>query len=871
MRVDRGLYGVIGGRESGELNGAGMDSGEYLSLTTDDDDLCKSRQHKRVRSMLNSVDEPMESGSSGGGKRSKGAKKDRSAVACLGCRKKHLKCPGGEPCSRCFKNGIACEYIAPSKKIVVSMNYLTHLQDTIAELKKDNSKLHAMLSSDNVETPKAEFGNGSQLLEMTGQRRDSTVHLLEENSHKNEEISSNFAQRSGRIIELSLGQALFIGSSSMTLFGMEIQSLITTYVTNKEFKPLPMLKRDILTMKPSSLFKVINGNPNSVEKITKLTNLRYQVEFNEAEFYHAPPKLELCLPTYPYACLLVDKFIFYNDACFYFFNEGLVRHGLRIIYQSDENLYDNATVELICYCKLFLIFAIGEIYHRSGQENDTDDNDLPGSKWFLQASRIFNIIFSGEHLQLLTKEGGIETLLLYAFYLQIADNTILAYFYFGQALRTCLVLGMHVDSQSDTLSRFEIEHRRRLWWTVYMFERMLSSKAGLPISFTDYTISTELPSDFNMFHPPKDCENYLFPESELLSNCVKIVQINGLILGQLYQKQPKDNILPVLQNIIKQLFQWKSNLSIFCQVDFSEKDLKITRQLTNLFTEYFQGINLAIRPLLFHFVSIQLKSFKDNNTYLNLEDYSESTTMLLNCSLQASVHTIRSLWELLEPDMIALFGYMDREYLFTSSCTLLLFTTTFGIHEQTYEHLDHALIIFDKMISLGNNSAELRRAQLLTLMINLDFHNLLKDLILKHTTDYDVNSGNESLVSSPTMSEEMKSLNDNDHDDLVPQEPMSTLDDLINSTIAHSYSAPLTKQGTKIIETNANQLDPTTSININDMENLLDELIKSNETDNKLWKEITDQAMWLGNSMDPTAPAGTDVDFGIFPLEDNLS
>lgn len=29
----------------------------------------------------------------------------------------------------------------------------------------------------------------------------------------------------------------------------------------------------------------------------------------------------------------------------------------------------------------------------------------------------------------------------------------------------------------------------------------------------------------------------------------------------------------------------------------------------------------------------------------------------------------------------------------------------------------------------------------------------------------------------------------------------------------------------------------------------------------KLWKEITDQAMWLGNTMDPTAAAGSEIDF----------
>ena len=89
-------------------------------------------------------------------------------------------------------------------------------------------------------------------------------------------------------------------------------------------------------------------------------------------------------------------------------------------------------------------------------------------------------------------------MLLYAFYLQVADCTIASYFYFGLALRAALILGWHVDADKENLNRFELEHRRRIWWTVYMYERMLSSKAGLPLSFADDSVSTELPIDFKI-------------------------------------------------------------------------------------------------------------------------------------------------------------------------------------------------------------------------------------------------------------------------------------------------------------------------------------------------------------------------------------
>lgn len=62
-----------------------------------------------------------------------------------------------------------------------------------------------------------------------------------------------------------------------------------------------------------------------------------------------------------------------------------------------------------------------------------------------------------------------------------------------------------------------------------MFERMLSSKAGLPLSFTDYTISTELPADIDDKSSRSKNNHYVFRKAELISDCVTIVKINAQI------------------------------------------------------------------------------------------------------------------------------------------------------------------------------------------------------------------------------------------------------------------------------------------------------------------------------------------------------
>ena len=130
---------------------------------------------------------------------------------------------------------------------------------------------------------------------------------------------------------------------------------------------------------------------------------------------------------------------------------------------------------------------------------------------------------------------------------------------------------------------------------------------------------------------------------------------------------------------------WKTSLPKYLDVDYSVDNPKVSRLVTNLMTEYFQGINLAVRPLLFHFATKKLKELQMQNTqnkYIDLTKYSKNVLTLLNASFQASINTIKSIWSLLQDNMVALFGWMDREYLFTSASTLILFNASLVFMKQ---------------------------------------------------------------------------------------------------------------------------------------------------------------------------------------------
>ncbi|CAN3375761.1 hypothetical protein DIURU_003808 [Diutina rugosa] len=803
----------------------------------------------------------------------------RTSVACIRCRTRHIRCPGGDPCKKCQIAKAKCEYVELDKKIVVSMKYLSKLHEDIARLKKDNASLRNSLHETRVQESEA------------SRRRTSGTPSLPSTSpetidpHSQHEVISPSLDKHGRMVESRTGEKVYVGSSSMTLFGLEIQNMASE---SPHFLSPGHMSPGATSNTPESY-----GEPKRETQILEMEGNAYKITLAKT---NTRPGLSInfTLPSYSYAMLLVDTFVNYNDGCFYFFNEGLVKRFLmnvysgktaenrRILTRNNPNEADGedyTILETIWFCKVLLIFAIGEMYlgtesdqrmkmtnyekqqqhkvRRPPRDNSKKKDTLPGSGFFHQASELFTGLFASGAVDNITKDGGVEVMLLYAFYLQVADCTVASYFYFGLALRSALILGWHVDADKDNLNRYELEHRRRIWWTVYMYERMLSSKAGLPLSFADDSVSTELPFDFKpveVFDEHDVRSYYLFPPADYINNCVTITQINAIILSSLYTKQPTVNILPVVSDLVQKLFNWKANLPGYLKVDFTVENLKVSRLVVNLMTEYFQGINLAVRPLLFHFATKKLKELQQSNSenkYIDLTRFSKNVLSLLNSSFQASINTIKSIWALVPENMVALFGWMDREYLFTSASTLILFNASFGVHEATKEHLDHALTVFTKMKRLGNYPAALRRAQLLKLIKVLDFNGVTQDLIAKHD---DPSSNNDPTVmadpAQPLKSEfsfsnlaEQFSHSSN-HQSVGDLDFMSfSAKPTMDMSEHDSFSVSINHQSSAMSTGSGPSSNPSSHPYVSDLAGI--EGVTFPDEESRLWTEITNDASWL--------------------------
>src|SRR5690349_18524660 len=102
-------------------------------------------------------------------------------------------------------------------------------------------------------------------------------------------------------------------------------------------------------------------------------------------------------------------------------------------------------------------------------------------------------------------------------------------------MRLSMALGLHRELPAQLASPFEHEHRRRVWWTVYTFDRLCSLKLGHPVMIKDEDISVNLPSHNNL--TTDDLED--LPDPKQILSSIAMARIAGSILQDLYQPRSR--------------------------------------------------------------------------------------------------------------------------------------------------------------------------------------------------------------------------------------------------------------------------------------------------------------------------------------------
>ncbi|KAH7141759.1 hypothetical protein EDB81DRAFT_797575 [Dactylonectria macrodidyma] len=394
------------------------------------------------------------------------------------------------------------------------------------------------------------------------------------------------------------------------------------------------------------------------------------------------------LPPPDYALYLFHTVKFHFGPLFQIVDEPVFLFRLK---QFESNSLELVQTHRLWFVEYLLVLAFGEALTSKKGPSPT-----PAGSGFAARAMALMPDFAQLH-----DEGllSIEILALAALYFHSIDMRVSAFQYIGQALRLCIVEGIHREIVEHTLGD-EVAHRcKSLWWAVYVLDRRLSALMGAPTSIRDEDVTTSLPSQTDNG-----------PTAAALTMSIKLSRLLVTIATTVYSVDEKLD-----SSFVKNT---KAVIEGLAELTREGDDMMLSHKQNTHPSRMISAINLmyhhcilqATRPL----VMCLLKGFLGST---GSEPHQETwvsapIVALLRTSISSALMTLKVLCASEKQNMLDSFLPFDLEYAFSSASLLCIMQTIVpgSIMDPTWRGM--AGLLFDIMIRQGSVAAGLRKSEL---------------------------------------------------------------------------------------------------------------------------------------------------------------
>lgn len=239
--------------------------------------------------------------------------------------------------------------------------------------------------------------------------------------------------------------------------------------------------------------------------------------------------------------------------------------------------------------------------------------------------------------------------------------------YSGMAVRSSTCLGLHRSHpQTSSLSPIEREHRIRLWWTVYIFDRSTCSKLGQPLTIQDADMDVRMPS-MDAVNP--ETQKKLESPDHLIAY-INLAQITGFIMRDIYAPSSKTKgggrLVHNVRAILQKLRKWDAHVP--ARLRWSAEG-GVPRSVASLQLHFNQCIILTTRPILLYIFKARNPFTSDGDKFTQVSD----TIKSLADSCVAAARTSNTiLSQLFVDNALATCGYFDAHHIFASTLVLII-------------------------------------------------------------------------------------------------------------------------------------------------------------------------------------------------------
>ncbi|KAL3456623.1 fungal-specific transcription factor domain-containing protein [Aspergillus heterothallicus] len=387
---------------------------------------------------------------------------------------------------------------------------------------------------------------------------------------------------------------------------------------------------------------------------------------------------ECAWPSPARARLLVRIAIKCLGRCYHIVRPSLVLEDLECAIQNPS------AIGFAAKSRLWAILAIGEMY---ATKCPVQGEAFPGILYFAKAMRITRIVSERPTRDM------VENLLLLSFYSLYLNRRHSAYSLAGCAVRTAVIMGLHLNVPYSQLSDpCEREHRNRVWWTAYCFDRMWAAKLGYPTAIRDDEIEVDLPSN-----PAVDERSSAdFPDRDYFVARIGLSRLSGRIIHSIYDTRSRQSSLSLrVQEAFQDLRHWLEGLPPSLQID-PRRESEMNPGARSLHLLFNQLVILATRPILLHVL----------RTHRESSPVPSSAVALADTCVRCARHSCRLLTDSWANGSFMLFDFFYTQYLFAAATVLGISSLLDGKeHQNDHEQFEVAVQLLSQLKSAGNYAA----------------------------------------------------------------------------------------------------------------------------------------------------------------------
>ncbi|KAI7921385.1 hypothetical protein M0657_006096 [Pyricularia oryzae] len=239
--------------------------------------------------------------------------------------------------------------------------------------------------------------------------------------------------------------------------------------------------------------------------------------------------------------------------------------------------------------KLWVLFAIGEMYSCRASRT------FPGIKYFARATRVLRIVSERPSI------SEVELRLLLVYFSLALNRRHAAYTLAGSAVRLAVVMGLHLNVPPSQLEDPAIrEHRVRVWWTAYHFDRLCASNLGTPYAIDTEEVQVDLPADRPELEGTPAAGD--FADAAYITARVKLTRVLGRIVLSIYGRRThRESLSHRVQQALKDLSAWVEELPAHLHIDAKGSGAsELVPKPISLRLSLNQVIINATRPVLLH-------------------------------------------------------------------------------------------------------------------------------------------------------------------------------------------------------------------------------------------------------------------------------